>query len=161
MNMSLDRYTTAQRPHNNERCRETVQEYMNAVSLLDIWRVLNPARRQYTCLRSNPVSKSRIDLFLISETFMHCAVLPKTRIRNGYLFDHQMVTLEINIRSVQLGKSFWKFNNSLLQDDNFVAQTKVKINEIMNDNSSTDFRVSALTDSFMRSSGVDNTVLLV
>ena len=138
MDMSLDRFTTARRPYNNERCRQTVTEYMQANSLLDIWRVLNPGRREYTCLRSNPISKSRIDLFLISDNLLQNAVSPTASIRNGYLSDHQMITLDINIRSLEFGKSFWKFNNSLLLDDDFVAQAKTRIKEIISDNSSAD-----------------------
>ena len=138
MNMSLDRLTTSQRPRNNDRCRQTVLEYMQSNSLLDIWRVLNPDRREYTCLRSNPVTKSRIDFFLISDTFLQDAVRPEACIRNGYLSDHQMVTLDVRIRSSSFGRSYWKFNNSLLLDELFVTEARSKINEIMQDNAQTE-----------------------
>ena len=59
-------------------------------------------------------------------------------IRDGYLTDHKMVTICINVSTVDMGKSYWKFNNTLLKDEHFVATVRQKIQEIINANDSND-----------------------
>ena len=130
----MDRVTSSKRITSNERCRRFVTEYMRENDLVDTWRSLNPETKSYTCHRSNPISKSRIDFFLTSRSFLFEKVKPAADILNGYLSDHRMCTLGVLIGKVPTGKSFWKFNNSLLSDDTFVSRAKEKITQIIDDN---------------------------
>ena len=76
--------------------------------------------------------------FLVSDFFLQNTVLPEVSIKDGYLSDHQMITLNVNMQSKKFGRSFWKFNNSLLLDDVFIEEAKAKINEIIDDNATAD-----------------------
>lgn len=129
-----DRESTAKRIANNDKCKDILKKYMAENELVDLWRVLNPQKRCYTCLRSNPPSKSRIDLFLTSRNVLYAKSNPTADIRNGYLTDHKMITISVNVPCIEVGRSFWKFNNVLLRDENFVSLIRRKIPEILDEN---------------------------
>lgn len=50
-------------------------------------------------------------------------------IKLGYRSDHSIVTTELKIITFKRGRGFWKFNNSLLSDMNYVQ----KVNETIQD----------------------------
>ena len=101
---------------------------------MDAWRVTNAGVRKYTFERLNPPSKSRIDFFLVSECFLSTVNGLKAEITDGYLADHKMVTIEVRISSSSYGKSYWKFNNALLKDDNFTSLIRSSIPQILEQN---------------------------
>ena len=132
--LTLDHDSRARRIANNQRCRATVLEYMTGRKLLDIWRTLHPNVRNFTYHQAGSRMRSRIDFFLISDKYMNQTQPPVANILDGYLSDHKMCTIEIHVGEISLGKSFWKFNNTLLLDDSFVAKAREKITEILIDN---------------------------
>lgn len=42
----------------------------------------------------------------------------------GYRTDHSLLFLELQIDDLKKGKGFWRFNNSLLKDYDYVLQKK-------------------------------------
>ena len=64
----------------------------------------------------------RLDFFLISEELM--SLVNKVEIKPGYRTDHSSVELELKLSDFTCGKGFWKFNNSLLYDKDFVEKVK-------------------------------------
>ena len=106
-----------------------LQSIMIDFNLVDIWRVRNPSFRQFTCRRSNPAKMSRIDFFLISNEMQYnvkfCKHLP------SFLSDHSLVILRVSslADSESRGRGYWKFNNSLTNDNNFVETLKNNICE--------------------------------
>ena len=130
----IDKYSSARRARNNNKCRKVVEEYMLANNLVDIWRHLHPHKKEFTFHRTNPTSKSRIDFFLVSDSFFRQIQDPKAKIVDGYLADHRAVVIELVINRSELGKSYWKFNNSLLTDENFVEEARKQINLISKEN---------------------------
>ena len=68
--------------------------------------------------RRNPIKQSRLDFFLISETFLTLA--SKIYFENSYRSDHSPVVLCFKTNEFKKGKGYWKFNNSLLTDKEFV-----------------------------------------
>ena len=130
----IDRISTARRSHNNNKCRKVVKEYMMANDMVDIWRYLHPCKQDFTFCRSNPMSKSRLDFFLISTSFLSQMREPEAEIADGYLADHKMVIIKVSIKQPEFGRSYWKFNNSLLTDEKFVAKAKEQITLIIQEN---------------------------
>ena len=56
----------------------------------------------------------------------------KTDISHGYNSDHSYVSLTIQGSSIERGRKYWKFNNSHLQDEEFVEEVKTIINDTNN-----------------------------
>lgn len=134
LDITKDRESSARRVSNHEKSKQALKTYMVENDLIDLWRELNPQKRLYTCLRLNPPSKSRIDFFLTSRGVLFTQKSPQASIRDGYLSDHRMVTVSVHVPIIGQGRSFWKFNNDLLKDENFVAMVRRKIKEIILDN---------------------------
>ena len=94
---------------------------MEYTDLVDIWRVNNPGRKQFTYQRSRPMSKSIIDFFvLISECLLSQQTKPTAKIVDRYLADHALISLEVQLGKTAWGKSYWKLNNDLLRNEEYV-----------------------------------------
>ena len=89
-------------------------------SLLDTWRFMNPDQPGFTWANSSMKIQCRLDYFFISKQLndhvKECKIIP-----NIYS-DHSTVALSVsfNEREFPRGPRFWKFNNSLLSDTNYV-----------------------------------------
>ena len=86
----------------------------------DIWRKRNPNVRKYTFRQKTPLVQSRLDYWFISKKLenlvVDCDILP------SITPDHLIITLQLRRckEEVHYGKSYWKFNNSLCLDKEFV-----------------------------------------
>ena len=136
MNNSLDRVSSANSPLEHTKCKDVIVAFAEDYDLVDAWREQHPNQKQFTCVRNNPPSKSRIDFFLVSRNLLYSKSGMQSKIRNGYLTDHRMVSLQLDINNTPRGKSYWKLNNSLLQDESFVEIIRRRIPEILDDNES-------------------------
>ena len=74
------------------------------------------------------LQQARLDFFLISETLMQ--YVNKSTIESSYRSDHSIVTLELNFANFSHGKSYWKHNNSLLSDPEYLLHINKKIPEV-------------------------------
>ena len=101
---------------------------MESRSLVDPFRELNPEKRRYTWRKKTPLKQSRLDFFLISDNLLPS--LKDSNIETGYRTDHSIITLELAFNDFKPGKGLWKFNNSLLQDLEYLDTVKKKILEI-------------------------------
>ena len=104
--LGKDRRSSARIVANNNRNKEVILSLMSEKNLIDIWREINPVKEEYTFIRNNPTSRSRIDFFLVSETLMYSEKRPSAKIVDGYLSDHKLITLSINISNVDIGKGY-------------------------------------------------------
>ena len=129
--LNLDHDSRARRRANNHRCKAAVLQYMTGRKLVDVWRSLHPHAKNFTFHQAASGVKSRIDFFLISDKYMYQVTPPVAKIEDGYLSDHKMCTLEIRIGKISIGKSFWKFNNTLLLDDDFISKAREAIVDIV------------------------------
>ena len=87
--------------------------------LLDIWRNLNKNKLQYTWKRKNGLEKSRIDFWLIEDSFRPIVISSDIRpaqIKSTY---HMAISLKLQLHSIQ-GAGYWKMNNSFLSDQNYI-----------------------------------------
>ena len=111
---------------NNPGANEKVLETKETLNLVDIWRDRNPGERKYTW-RGRNSKMSRLDYFLVSEDIAE--ITCNTSIKPGYRTDHSLISIEISLINQQKGRGTWKFNNSLLQDRDYVNIVKQSISE--------------------------------
>lgn len=75
--------------------------------------------------KKNPIKQARLDFFLISDTLS--TMNPIITHNNSYRSDHSQVTLQFKLNGFVRGRGFWKFNNSLLYDKEYVDIVKKNI----------------------------------
>lgn len=95
-------------------------EMLSSLALTDVWRLVNPQERRYTYYLHAHNSYSRIDYLLISST--HSVNVIDTEIYNILISDHAPLSMIFShIFDNQHRTRQWRFNNSLLQDAEFVS----------------------------------------
>ena len=87
--------------------------------------------KKYTWRRLNPTKKqARLDHFLVSESIFsfvtHSDIVP------GYRTDHSGIILKLRLQELERGRSYWKFNNTLLKDKKYIKEVKNIIREVKN-----------------------------
>ena len=101
--------------------------------LIDIWRVRNPEKTRYTFRQKSAsgIIQSRIDRIYVSDTLQYN--IHKTDIIPGLKSDHSAITIQIKpTNSTGSGPNFWKFNNSLLKNQQFTTGLKHYIETELN-----------------------------
>ena len=101
---------------------------METNDIIDPFRESNPQLKRYTWRRRNPLKQARLDFFLTSESMSQ--YIKVSKIGASYRSDHSLVTLELNFTNISHGKSYWKHNNSLLTDLEYLKTMNNKILDI-------------------------------
>ena len=99
---------------------------------MDIWRETHPGDSQFTFFREGH-RRSRLDLFLVSDAFLSggdavCKILAP------FLSDHRAVQLKSSITLSSRGPGYWKFNNQLLGNEQFVSEARLFLDNAINEN---------------------------
>ena len=112
---------------------------MEYYSLIDVWRELNPSTKRYTWTGKTcrPFKFSRLDFFLISNSLF--PFIKNATIEAGVFSDHALISIEIDFRNFKRGRGYWKFNNSLLKDPEYVSVVKKSIINVIKTYCSNDF----------------------
>ena len=100
---------------------KNLKALMQETNLINIWRVRNPQIRRYSRreMSKKGLVQSRIDFWLVSVALEY--QIKSTSIKPGNSSDHSIIKLGIELLETQKrGKGYWKFNNSLLRDQNYV-----------------------------------------
>ena len=94
------------------------------LSLDDIWRLHHPSDKRFTWQNSSGKIRCRLDYWLISKHSVPRT--SKTDVLSYYDSDHSPIYAEIAYKNNQktTGPGFWKFNNSLLNNEEFVTNLK-------------------------------------
>ena len=107
---------------NNPKARDKVLELMDTFDLKDPWRERNYDTKRYTWRQPTPLKQARLDFFLISHDMMpsvqNCDIKPTIE------SDHSVIELSLMSAKISRGKGYWKFNNSLLYDKEYVDLVK-------------------------------------
>ena len=110
-------------------------EFKSFNFLRDAWRLKHPREKQFTWFNSNLSIASRLDSFLISRLL--CEQVTTCQIYPCVYSDHDFVFLDLNLQgALQHGPGVWKFNNSLLQDEDFCSLIYELIEHFLNSRSS-------------------------
>ena len=105
--------------------KETLEEFR----LVDVWREQNKNVSEFTFSRGS--SRSRLDYFFISENLCLSVTPANCKIMAPFITDHRAVQLKICLVGQNRGPGYWKFNNSLLADETFVAELSTFIREAL------------------------------
>ena len=104
---------------NKPRARQEVLNILEDDEFLDTYRAFHEEKREYTWCRRNPIRKqARLDLFLTTfESFVYSS---GTNIIPGYRSDHSGILLDLDFNINERGRGYWKFNNLLLKDQQYI-----------------------------------------
>ena len=103
---------------NNPRAMQNVLTIMKNYHLCDVFRELHQNKKRFTWRRRNPVKQARLDFFLVSTSILD--IVKKCDININYRSDHSTIELQLLLNNFIRGKGFWKFNNSLLENPNYL-----------------------------------------
>ena len=92
---------------------------MNNNNITDIFRECHPNRKRFSWRQFGGSKRSRLDYFLISSDLL--PFVDSADIILGIASDPSMPLLSIDFSKFQRGRGFFKFNNSLLNDHEYVA----------------------------------------
>ena len=114
---------------NNPRARQSVLQLLDQENFIDPWRLMHENKKQYTWRRLNPTKKqARLDFFIIHESLFH--YVTNTDIIPGYRTDHSAIILKLKFQNNERGKGYWKFNNSLLKDTQYIDKIEKIIEDV-------------------------------
>ena len=121
INIDIDKKNGRNDTH--KKCRNIINSIIETNNLIDIWRLLNPNKMQYTWhSNTTPIIFSRLDFFLISDNIVNYT--NSCKIKAGYKSDHSLVNINLDLLKIQKGPGYFKLNNSVLLDT--VYQNKIK-----------------------------------
>lgn len=107
--------------------RSRFSKLIDELDLTDIWRYKHPNAQRFTWRRANSTQQSRIDYLFISDWLLNNNIVSRCDIAPGILSDHSLVTAALRVTNSVRGPGVWRFNNSLLDNDDFVAAVKLEI----------------------------------
>ena len=101
----------------------TAKRFANIIAkynLHDIWRMQHPSDRSCTWCRrlNNHISLVRLDRIYVNSHLLH-GVYKSDIVPSGFS-DHSLARVFIQLSKPRPGSSHWKFNNSLLENLNFI-----------------------------------------
>ena len=108
-------------------------KFLNSIclnyDLIDIsWRTRNPDRKLFSWKQKNPLVQRRLDFWLISDVCQD--EVEERNIKTAIRTDHSAITISFNSLDERTrGPSYWKFNSSLVDDENYVLAINQKIPE--------------------------------
>lgn len=106
--------------------------FSKSLNLIDIWRINNPTTKDFTFYSAAHKMSSRIDYFLSSAKIAHC--IKSINILPRYLSDHNPIILSYDLFPIRNKPTRWRFNTTLLQNEEYIAQLKLKLEEFININ---------------------------
>ncbi len=95
---------------------------MTEFGLCDAWRSCHPTLREYTFFSPVHHSYYRLDFFLVSNSIM--MDVRDTQIHPITISDHAPVSISLARKGVTPPNRNWRFNTSLLKDENFINYFK-------------------------------------
>ena len=118
----------------NKTYLDCLHKVMHNLDLIDIWRLKHPNAKRFTRREKTRYGfkQSRIDYFLISCHLEFLVV--STEILPSIKSDHSLLKLSLTANKDQTrGRGLWKFNGSLLNDNDYVDLVKDTINQSLED----------------------------
>lgn len=116
---------------NNSKAKEVVENISFQLNIADIWREQHPETKQFTWhkkINNRIVQQGRLDFFLISSSLTRN--ITKSSIHPGYRSDHSCIIIEMNKTHKRRSKTFWKLNNELLKDQQYIENVHTTIDKI-------------------------------
>lgn len=128
---SLDR-SNPSITHSQALSSNALKNFAKDINLSDIWRIQNPAARDYTYFSSNHKMFSRIDYMLATPSLIPTAdkiiFLPRN------VSDHNAILTSFNLDFLQSSPSRWRFNITLLKNEKYLSQVRTGLVEFIDIN---------------------------
>ena len=119
-----DYFNYASIPHPN--ARKAILDSLTNYNCSDAYRFLHKDKPAFTWkAEGGRPQKSRLDLCLISNNLS--PYLMSSSIKNKFLSDHDIIVNSFDFHKIVPGRGFWRFDNTLLKNENFVSIIKTKI----------------------------------
>ena len=125
LNQAQDTHNYRQEHHRN--AKRTLKQIMQEQNLVDIWRLRNPEKKQFTWFNAQSTKMARLDNFVISSHTQE--IISDCSIQNTFRSDHSIISLECKDLQEKRGRGLWKFNLSLLHDQCYINAAKQVISE--------------------------------
>ena len=109
---------------------EKLEDLLRRLDLEDVWRKRHSDKKEFTYRQNWPMVQSRLDYWFCSSSMLK--LVDKCDILTSITPDHSCVSLRLKnlADNFSFGKSYWKFNNSLCADPEFVNMLNNKIVEL-------------------------------
>ena len=115
--------------HSDSAVRQFVS-MVNECDLYDAWRLFNPEEKQYTWSKSRPFIARRIDYIFVSPNIFDKTI--ECAIQSVAFSDHRGCSVVVKFTDIEKGPGYWKMNNSLLEDINYVNSMNNLIDSYVN-----------------------------
>ena len=118
--------------HQSSRTQNFLNMITSEYSLSDVLRVTKGDLRMFTHFNKQHKTATRLDFFLVDDrliNFPQC----NTSITHGFKSDHSYISLHLMGSEIKHGRGYWKLNNSLLADEDFLKEAKDIIQDTSND----------------------------
>ena len=116
LSQEMDTYGYAN--ENNKNAKKALISFMDNAGLVDVFRELNPNTKRYSWRQFGGPRRARLDFFLVSSHLL--PYVEKADILPGLNSDHSIPVLDIDQTRFKKGRGFFKFNNSLLIEPEYV-----------------------------------------
>ena len=134
MDESLDYYGYANTDPVRPKSRLELHKQIEHYDLLDIYRELHPTPssgdktwRAWSKTRRKADKEARLDYFIVDTGLASFVQLVGVSAPFTSKFDHRPVLLNVDFNKVDRGPGYWKFNNSMLEEPDFLKRVKEQI----------------------------------
>ena len=110
--------------HKAEKTSQILKRAECEIGLIDVWRKLNPNKKDYTYYSTAHNKYSRLDYFFMFKTDIE--KVSQCQIGTIEVSDHAIISMKVNL-GIEKSSTIWRLNNSLLNDTNI----KNKIREVI------------------------------
>ena len=117
---------------NNPTARKYIKSRMVTNKLLDIWRIKNAGKKALKVdkKQTSNGTKARLNYFLISQTKQQYTT--DVHIGRAYILaNHRSIFVTVSLAVIPTGRGFWRFDNMLLKDANFMTGCNQRIKTVM------------------------------
>ena len=119
LNTKLDRTSKVEY---NAEAAAYLHDIIDKYEMQDVWRVRNPDEKVFSWNRDHPYTASRIDFMLCNNGLINKCV--DIMYQGTFFSDHKALICELKVSNENRGEGYWKFNESLLNDELFVQTVK-------------------------------------
>uniref|UniRef100_A0A8C6U322 Endonuclease/exonuclease/phosphatase domain-containing protein n=1 Tax=Neogobius melanostomus TaxID=47308 RepID=A0A8C6U322_9GOBI len=126
LNANMD--SQGNKKHYSESSAKVLRRAMKEAGIADVWRNLNPLVKYYTYCSKSHNKYSRLDYFFVFKDTLSRII--ECKIHEITLSDHAPISLKICLDE-EKGQTLWRFNNSLLQTEDFQLKINSAIKEYL------------------------------
>uniref|UniRef100_A0A3P9MD87 exodeoxyribonuclease III n=1 Tax=Oryzias latipes TaxID=8090 RepID=A0A3P9MD87_ORYLA len=128
LNFGLD--TTSVHKH-KKTVTKFVKISIEELGLIDVWRILNPHKKDYTHYSASHKVHSRIDYFFISKSDI--GRVEECKIEGADVSDHNILHMKINILN-RKKQTTWRLNVGILNTEANIKDIKTDIKQYLEEN---------------------------